>query len=413
MMSRVEILYPGYRKSKMSEIKGNRTRHVITLNPNKVNPEEDLYIDIPKLNPNLCLVPDSLRLLYDFKNKNTKSWFLNNLSKLLKKRSVIKFAGEIVYDNSGESLLEIYKDLWKPDFERADMVQYGIANENLRKLISKDDSGATSGDTQKVSDKLMFDIFGTKQCMNLEKILSDHGLYAPYGMINNFQYVISFPKASDIMVAQSGESVAGYTLENLELEYETIENLDLANEILTKYSTGRSLSYNYVTLMKTVEWNKDATLHNETINIPRKSMKAVVLLFKNKTVTDSEEFVYPNITNVKISVEGVPNSIYSQGIPKSRFFEEAFRIFHCGYADCDSVMTLEKFYKDSFALVVDLRTIDDNFVYGDGKRLVNTQSGLLLEIEKTAISANVMCHIFVISDRLLNIANKDLNSIQF
>ena len=46
------------------------------------------------------------------------------------------------------------------------------------------------------------------------------------------------------MVAQSGESVGGYTLENLELEYETIENLDLAEEVLSKYSEGRSLSFN-------------------------------------------------------------------------------------------------------------------------------------------------------------------------
>ena len=411
-MSRVTVLYPGYSKSKMSEIKGNRVRHVVTLNPNSANAEEDIYIDIPKLNPSLCLVPDSLHLLFDFKNKNTKSWFLNNLSKLLKSRLVVKFSGEIVYDNTGESILEIYKDLWKPDYERADMIQYGIGNENVRKLISKDSSGATSGTTQKVSDKLMFDIFGTKQCLKLEKILSTHGLYAPYGMLNNFQYVITLPKASDIMVAQSGQSVAGYSLENL-LEYETIENMDLAEKVLTEYSTGRSLSFNHDTLMKTVEWNKDATLHNETINIPRKSMKAVVLLFKNKTITDSEEFVYPNITEVKVSIEGIPNSIYSQGIPKSRFFEEAFRIFHCGYESCESVMSLEKFYKDSFALVVDLRTINDNFVYGDGKRLVNTQSGILLEIKKTAIAANVKCHIFVLSDGLLNIVNKDLSSIQF
>ena len=162
MTSRVTVLYPGYKKSKMSEIKGNRTRHTVTLNPNSANLEEDLYIDIPKLNPSLCLVPDSLRLLFNFKNKNTKSWFLNNLSKLLKKRLVVKFAGEIVYDNTGESLLEIYKDLWKPEYERSDMIEYGIGNENVRKLISKDDSGAASENTQNVSDKLMFDIFGTK-----------------------------------------------------------------------------------------------------------------------------------------------------------------------------------------------------------------------------------------------------------
>ena len=319
---RSNVLNPTYKKSKMSEIKGNRTRHVVTLNPNKINPE-DLYVDIPKLNPNLCLVPDSLRLVFDFKNSNTKSRFLNNLSKLLKKRLVIKFAGEVVYDNTGESLLEIYKDLWKPEYERNDMIEYGIGNENLRKLISKDDSADTSGNTQKVSDKLMFDTFGTKQCLKLEKILSDHGLYSPHGMVNNFQYVVTFPPSNEIMVAQSGQSKGKYSLENLELEYETIENLDLANEILSNYSTGRSLSYNYVTLMKTTEWDKDTTLHNETINIPRKSMKAVVMLFRNKTITNSEEFVYPNITEVKISVEGIPNSVYSQGMPKRRFFEEA------------------------------------------------------------------------------------------
>ena len=410
---RVNVLTPGFKRTTMSEIKGNRTRHVVTLNRSKINPEEDLYIDIPKLNPNLCLVPDSLRLVFDFKNSNTKSWFLNNLGKLLKKRLVIKFAGEIVYDNTGESLLEIYKDLWKPEYERGDMVEYGIGTENLRKLISKDDSGASSGDAQKKSDKLMFDTFGTKQCLKLEKILSDHGLYAPHGMINNFQYVLTFPPSDEIMIAQSGQSKGKYSLENLELEYETIENLDLANQVLENYTTGRSLSFEYVTLMKTTEWDKDAVLHNETINIPRKSMKAVVLLFKNKTVTDSEEFVYPNITEVKISIEGIPNSVYSQGMPKRRIFEEAYRVFHCGFTPCDSVVSVEKFFKDSFALVVDLRTFDDNFVYGNGKKLVNTQSGLLLEIKKKAITANVKCHIFVISDGLLNIVNKDLSSIQF
>ena len=212
---------------------------------------------------------------------------------------------------------------------------------------------------------------------------------------------------------QSGSSVGNYTLENLQLEYETIENPDLTNQVLENYSIGRSLSYNYVTLMKTEEWNKDATLHNITINIPRKSMKAVVLLFRNKTVTDSKQFVYPDITFVKISVEGVPNSIYSQGFPKRRFFKEAFRLFHCGYADCESMMSIEKFYKDSFALCIDLRTFQDNFVYGNGKKIVNTQSGILLEITKTAISANVMCNIFVISDGLLIIINKDLSSIQY
>ena len=85
-------LRPSFRRSAMSTIKGIRTRHVVTMNPNKVNPGEELYIDIPKLSPDSCLVPGSMHLLFDFKNSNAKSWFNNNLSKLLCERLQIKLA---------------------------------------------------------------------------------------------------------------------------------------------------------------------------------------------------------------------------------------------------------------------------------------------------------------------------------
>lgn len=257
----------------------------------------------------------------------------------------------------------------------------------------------------------MFSVHGTKQRIKLGKILEDHGLYAPYSMVNNFQYAITLPSAADIMKAQSGSAVEGYSLENIELEYETIENQELTDEVIAGYDVGRSLSYDHVTLMKTTEWDKDSTLVNESINLPRKSMRAVVLLFKKKAPAGSEEYVYPGIDSVKVTIEGVPNSVYSQGIPKNRFYEEASRLF--GVHSDEEAITMREFYKDQFALVVDLRTLNDNNVTGTGKKLVNTQSGILLEIKKTAISANVMCKMFFISDGLLNISNRDLHSIQY
>ena len=117
-------------------LRGTRI-HVVTFNSNKASPGEEMYIDIPKLKPDTYLVPDSLNLQFDLKNANAKSWFPNNLSKLLCERPVIKFAGEVVYDNTGESVLSVYKDLWKASIERDDMVEYRIAGENLRKLMSK------------------------------------------------------------------------------------------------------------------------------------------------------------------------------------------------------------------------------------------------------------------------------------
>ena len=102
----------------MTEIKGVRTRHVITFNPSKANPGEVIYIDTPKLKPDVFLVPDSFNLMFDFKNANAKSWFNNNLGKLLTKELTVQMAGEVVFSNTGESIIEVYKDLWRPDKER-------------------------------------------------------------------------------------------------------------------------------------------------------------------------------------------------------------------------------------------------------------------------------------------------------
>ena len=163
----------------MAPIKGVRTRHPVTMNPNTASPGEENYARIPKLAQHMCLVSGFLRLLLDFKTANTKTRFLNNLSRQLQSRIQVRIAGEVAYDNTGESDWGTYKDLWLSKSKRNEMVQYGIANENHRKLISKDDSTANSGDTAKVSDGLLFFVYGTKQMIPLSKVIEDQGLYQP------------------------------------------------------------------------------------------------------------------------------------------------------------------------------------------------------------------------------------------
>ena len=397
-MDRTTELMPNFRRMNRTEITGDRTRHVLTFNPNSAKPGEEIYVNIPKLKAASVLVPDSMALVFDFKNSNTKSLFRNNLGKLLQKRLEIRLAGEKVYDNSGESLLEVYKDLWLHNKQRDDMVEDGIASEATRKKISKDD--AANDDAEATA---LFGVFGTKQKIRINKILKDHGLYAPHNMANDLQYVITLPTAVEIMNAQGGESVEGYTLENIELEYESIDNIDLARKAENLYGSERELSFEHVTLMKKTEWSKDSTIINETINVPRRSMKAIVMLFTNKTKTDSEEYIYPNIEKVRVTIEGVPNAVYSQGIPKTRPYEEARRLFG---TDEISHQTLTGFFKDKkFALVIDLRTVNDANTYGNSAKIQNTQSGILVEITKKATTANIVCYLFVLSDGVIKIAN--------
>ncbi|CAB4010503.1 Hypothetical predicted protein [Paramuricea clavata] len=382
-------LQPGFRRSRMTTIRGPRTRSVVTFNPTTISPGEELYINIPKLKSDSCLVPGSLALLFDFKNSNTKSRFKNNLAKLLTKRLQIKVAGETAYDCSGESLYEIYKDL----------------------LLTL---GVKVCDAGKVADALLHSVYGSKLRKPIDKIIEDHGLYTPFSMNNNPMYVLTLPQSDEIMTAQGGEAKGDYKLDNLELEYETIDNDNLASEVSRLYSTGRSLSYKHVTLMRTSNWDKDSTIINENINMPRKSMSAIFLLFTSKVRTDSEEYIYANIDKVNMTIEGVPNAVFSQGLPKNRFFEEAKRFFcpMCEKSMADEFMSITKFFSNGFVLVVDLRSTQDDTT-GGGKKIVNTQSGVLREIKKRATTADVQCNIFIVSDALLNFANRDLSSIQY
>jgi hypothetical protein len=84
----------------------------------------------------------------------------------------------------------------------------------------------------------------------------------------------------------------------------------------------------------------------------------------------------------------------------------------CEKSMADEFMSIDKFYKDGFALVIDLRSTQDDTT-GGGKKIMNTQSGVLLEITKKATTADVQCNIFVVSDALPNFANRDLSSIQY
>ena len=105
------------------------------------------------------------------------------------------------------------------------------------------------------------------------------------------------------MVAQTGQSVGSYKLTDMNLEFETIEGEDLANSVKEGFNIGRQLWYDYTTLLKTLAWSKDSTREVIDINIPRKSMKSILLLCTRKTPTDSEEFYNAEVEKVKVTIQ--------------------------------------------------------------------------------------------------------------
>ena len=223
------------------------------------------------------------------------------------------------------------------------------------------------------------------------KVNIDRGLLASYGLNNNIQYVISLPSTSKIMVAQSRESVEGYSLRDVNLMYETIESNDLYSQALAEYAD-TDFPFEHITHLRLSNWRKDQTDINEIIDVPRKSMRAIVMLFKHADTVDSEEYIFPKIKKVEISIDGDPNAVYSKGMKTNDLYREAKRVFNVR----DTDMMEERFYDNKFALVIDLRNNSDNSAMGSGCKVLDNKTGVQLAITKEVTTKDVKQQILVL-----------------
>ena len=138
-------------------------------------------------------------------------------------------------------MMEVYKDLWRSEEDRDNRQEFGLANKNVMKLVSKDDSANKATKTDDVLELTIANMCDRMK-IPLGKVLCDHGPYAPYG-ICDFEYRITLPQSKKIMKAQDGEDVGEYKLTDMHLEYEIIKSEDLVREVKDQYSVGRSLGY--------------------------------------------------------------------------------------------------------------------------------------------------------------------------
>ena len=158
-------------------------------------------------------------------------------------------------------------------------------------------------------------------------------------------------------------------------------------------NTRTHFSFVDISYLKPTNWGKDQTSVVESVNVPRRSMRAIVMLFKHADTVDSEEYIYPNITKVDVTIDGRPNAVYSNGIGIDDLYREARRIFYVK----DTNMTEKKFYDNKFALVIDLRCADDNDAMGVGYNVTDTKFGVQLIITREVTTKDVKGEIYALS----------------
>ena len=129
---------------------------------------------------------------------------------------------------------------------------------------------------------------------------------------------------------------------------------------------------------------------------------------------DSEKYIFPDLKKVRVTINGSHNMLYNEGLERQNIWTEVSRFF-MKEKHKPQFMTLQKFYTDNkFGLLIDLRSMASQEMHGSGTRLVNTTSGVQMDIEREGKrTKTVNCYVFVISDCQFNLLNKQLESVQY
>ena len=295
------------------------------------------------------------------------------------------------------------------------MLSEGIQSLDLNRIRSGAGDKKTSGVD---AENTLNGVYGTKYRINLDHpILTDHGVFYPQALYNDLVFELTLAPAGQV-VNGSDPSKLGYKLENIQLEYEVIRSKTLADEALSTYSSGKEFAYDLVMREKVVPIKRGSdTRLNLRVNPQRRSLKGILLLFINPYTAgtrDSESYFNPDITKVKVTVNGVPNRVYNEGISGKDMWNELTRHFNPHSGGWPNMTLVKYLTANKFGLWIDLRSMADTTMHGNGQRLVNTQDGVQLEIERTASgSGTTNCYIFTVSDSQMNIMGRQVASVQY
>ena len=154
---------------------------------------------------------------------------------------------------------------------------------------------------------------------------------------------------------------------------------------------------------------------NWSFNTPCKSLKGILGLFEGEQpyARDTGKFYNPKIQKVSVTIEGKPNQLYTQRMRSFEQYDEICKYFAKGknpnevqkHVQLHNV-NVGEYLTDKYALWLDFRTMDENFLHGTGRRIENASEVITLQIEKKEESAGPLnAYIYLIMDAQLNIQN--------
>ena len=228
-----------------------------------------------------------------------------------------------------------YNDLWKTAPERTNGRYQGIdASDNRNTTRIR--VGAGNRDSSVAADKAIADVFGDRFFIPLDfELLESHMPFYHSALGDRLEYELMFNDYSRVVQA-TGDVDASYHIGGISLEYDMVTLPELARMIDNQYKGRLAILYDRILRHRKMTMDKSYTLWNINLNVPTRSMKGILMLFENVAAQQpfarkTEAFYNPQITKVEVTIEGIPNQLYSQGMRSYQMWDEAKKSF-CGIA---------------------------------------------------------------------------------
>eukprot|EP00061_Rhincodon_typus_P018089 g47112.t1 len=377
-------LNPHHRLRDPLRVKGVRQSVVITNNPSTIDQNQQLLVWFPNLGAHDVIVPGTARLAFTITLHHTTDAnrsVVQNLGRAVVKKTVIKINGNEVMSVDDSDVYYCYNDLWKTAQEPANS-QYQSIDTSMDRNATKRWIGAGDASADNATDNAISAACGNRYYIPLDfELLESHMLFYQSALSDHLEYELTFNDYSRVITATDDATVR-YTIDNIGLEYDMVTQPELARMIRGQHAGRLAILYNRVLRHRKIVANKSDTLWNINLNVPARSMKGILLLFEAPAVAfarNTEAFYIPKITKVELTIEGVPNQLYSQGMRSYQFWDE--------------------FLNSKYALWLDLRTTDDDQLHGSGRRIENASAGVTIQITKTAEDASAL-NIYLRDDTL-------------
>lgn len=391
-------------------VKGIRQSIVITNNPSTIDQNQQLLVRFPNLSNTDVIVPRSARLAFELNidSKDVNATLFQNVGRTIVKKTTIKISGNEVMSIDDSDMFHCYTDLWKSPSERINMAYQGVGKPNMIKhRVGAGD--ATSND----GDEAVALAYGNRFFIPLDfELLETDMPFYQAGLGDRLEYELTFNDYGKVI--KSTDKDSKYVISNICLEIDTVSNETLARQINDNYSDHTTILYDRILRHRKIIKDKSDTLWNINVNVPARSMKGILMVFEDPDRESSEQYYNPGIEKVELTIEGVPNQLYSQGMRAYQQWDEINKFFALTSKrnkETDKILhditlsnvDVEKYLSSNYALWLDLRSTDDNSLHGTGRMIKNASEGITIQISKKANTADpINVYLYIIQDAQIN-----------